>query len=111
VLALQLIIAGLMGGAQAAQQADAGGLGRHVLCLTGSPDRSDSTPANPHHHDLCCTPACAGGALLAPSAFAAVAYAAIAVTVVRSTADFGARPATTPPGLGRGPRAPPSNLV
>ena len=111
VLALQLVVAGLTSGVQAAQSLGARTLGLHVLCLTGGADRSDSTPAGAHDHDLCCTLACAGVALLAPARFAAVAYAAVLTTVVHSTADFGARPATAPPGLGQGPRAPPSDLV
>jgi hypothetical protein len=52
-----------------------------------------------------------GTALLAPTAFATVAFAAITATVIHSTRDFGTRPSTAPPGLGQGPRAPPADLV
>lgn len=114
-LALQLILAGLLSGAQAAQSAGALGLSAHVLCLNdpsdGDAGPGESTPAGPHRHDLCCTLACGGVALPAPQAFEAVAYAAAVLAVVPATADFGARPATAPPGLGQGPRAPPADLV
>ena len=109
VLAFQLILAGLSSGVQAAQTLNALALNPHTLCLTrlasGSPDRSGSMPAGTYHYDLCCTLAC-GVELLAPQIFAAIAYAT-AIAVVHATVDFGARPGTVPPGLGRGPRAPP----
>lgn len=114
-LALQLIVAGLAGAAQAARNVDALAFNLHILCLTGSVggdlDRSGSTPASPHGHDFCGTFACAGVVLLAPQFFAVVAYTAASLVAVPPAFDFGARPATAPPGLGRGPRAPPSDLV
>ena len=114
-LALQLIVGGLLSGVQTAQSAGGPGLPAHVLCLSdpagGGSGPDSSTPAGPHRHDFCCTLACGGVALLAPQTFAAVAYAAAVLAVVPSTADFGARPATAPPGLGQGPRAPPADLV
>src|SRR3954470_10814095 len=66
VLALQLVVAGLTSGVQA-QSLGARTLGLHFLCLTGGADRSDSKLAGAHDHDLCCTLACAGVALLAPA--------------------------------------------
>ena len=115
VLALYLIIAGLASATQTARSLDAlASLDPHALCLSGAAsERSGedgSQPVGPHHHDLCCTLAC-GVALLAPTAFATIAFAAITTTVVHSTRDFGARPSTAPPGLGQGPRAPPADLV
>ena len=115
VLALQLIVAGIAGAAQAAQNVDALALNPHGLCLTGSVggdlDRNGSTPAGPYGHTLCGAFACAGVVLLAPQFFAVVAYTAASLVAVPPAFDFGARPATAPPGLGRGPRAPPSDLV
>jgi hypothetical protein len=114
-LALQLIVAGLAGTAQAAKSFDALAPNPHILCLTGSVggdlDRNGSTPASPYGHDLCGTFVCAGVVLLAPESFAVVAYATASLVAVHPTFDFDARPATAPPGLGRGPRAPPSDLV
>ena len=111
VLALFLIIAGLASATQTAQSFDVlANLDPHAFCLSGAASESSedggSQPVGPHHHDLCCTLAC-GVALLAPTAFATITFAAITTTVVHSTRDFGARPSTAPPGLGQGPRAPP----
>ena len=115
VLALHLIIAGLASAIQTARSLDAlPSLDPHAFCLSGAAGESSnedgSQPVGAHHHDLCCTLAC-GAALLAPTAFATIAFAAITTTVVHSTRDFGARPSTAPPGLGQGPRAPPADLV
>ena len=111
VLALQLIVAGMAGGAQA--QSLEALANPHALCAGAAgegPERSGSTPAAPHSHDSCCTLAC-GVALPAPRIFSPVAYPIVAIAVVHATADFAARPATAPPGLGQGPRAPPSDLA
>jgi hypothetical protein len=115
VLALHLIIAGLASTSQTVRSLDALlSLDPHAFCLSGaageSSDEGRSQPLGPHHHDLCCTLAC-GVALFAPTAFATIAFAARTTTVVHSTRDFGARPSTAPPGLGQGPRAPPTDLV
>jgi hypothetical protein len=109
VLALYLFIAGLASAMQSARNLDP-----HALCLTDaageSLDGGGSTPASPHHHGLCCTLADGSVALFAPTAFVVVAYAP-AFSIIHPTFDFGARPSTAPPGLGQGPRAPPSDLV
>src|SRR4051794_39238845 len=115
LLALFLIIAGLASATQTARSLDAlASLDPHALCLSGAASESSeqdrSQPVGPHQHDLCCMLAC-GVALLAPTAFATIAFAAVTPTVVPSTRDFGARPSTAPPGLGQGPRAPPADLV
>jgi hypothetical protein len=111
VLALFLIIAGLTSATQTARRLDAlSSLDPHAFCLSDAAGESfkedGSQPVGAHHHDLCCTLAC-GAALLAPTAFAIITFAAITTAVVLSTRDFSARPATAPPGLGQGPRAPP----
>ena len=114
-LALQLIVAAMAGGAQAARSLDASALYPHALCVAGAPsggpEQRGSTPASPHRHDGCCLLAC-DVALHAPHPIVtAVAYRTVALTVIQATAALSARPETAPPGLGRGPRAPPSHLV
>ena len=114
VCALQLILAGLSAGARPASGPEALAFDPHVLCLTdpaGGSDPSGPVPAAAHRHDLCCTLACGILAPLAPAAFAMLAYAAASAVVAPPAFDFGARPATAPPGRGPGPRAPPSALV
>ena len=111
VLVLYLLGAGLANATYTARSHDVlASLDPHALCLSGSAgensNKGSSQPVGSHQHDLCCTLAC-GVALLAPTVFATIAYAAIATTVVSSTSDFGARPSTALPGLGQGPRAPP----
>jgi hypothetical protein len=115
VLALHLIGAGLVRAAHAAQKSGLQALlDPHALCLSGpesdSPAGDRPDPGDTHHHDLCCTVVC-GVALLTPTAFTAITYAAAPAPVVHPTSDFGARPSTAPPGSGQGPRAPPSFLV
>ena len=100
VLALYLLIAGLASAAQTARSLDdaLASLDPHTLCLTSaaseSPDGSGSTPANPHHHDLCCTLACGSVALLAPAVFVSVAYAAASKVVVHPTSHIRLRLST-----------------
>ncbi len=111
VLALHLLMAGLANATYTARNLDVlASLDPHALCLSGpageNSNKGGSQPVGSHQHDLCCALAC-GVALLAPTVFATITYAAIATTVVSSTSDFGARPSTAPPGLGQGPRAPP----
>lgn len=121
VLALQLLLVGLDGSSQAARalgvRADLDGV--HALC---APDRaldaaSDATsgPAGPARagHGACCTLACLGGPALDPPRAATIERPAPRATrLARAwSVDLGARPATAPPGRGRGPRAPPSDLT
>ena len=114
-LALHLIVAAMAGGAQAARSLDAFALHPHAPCMAGAasggPERRGSTPASPHRDDGCCTLAC-GVALHAPHAIViAVAYRTVALAVIQATVALSARPETASPGLGRGPRAPPSRPV
>ena len=115
VLVFHLIITGLAGAVRAAQDFSPQALlDPHALCLSGaesdSPDGDGSGPLDRQHHNLCCTLAY-GKALPTSTAFATIAYRAVTATIAHPTSDFGARPSTAPPGLGQGPRAPPSDLV
>ena len=112
VLAVQLILASMVGGAQAARSLDAFDLSSRALCLTGTAgdafERHGSVPASPHRHDLCCTLAC--GVALPASGATVIAVVYGPMPPVRVETIFSAR-SETPPGLGRGPRAPPRRLV
>jgi hypothetical protein len=112
VLTVQLIGAGVAGAASAADALR--GLDPHALCLSAASDPSDRGSADqkeqPHLHGLCCTLAFASTSCAASDSFLTVVYDQQAETL-SSTADLGARPATAPPKLGRGPRPPPSDLA
>jgi hypothetical protein len=113
VLALHLLVAGLVTATHIARSRDVpASLDPHALCLSAGENANEGgpQPLGSHQHDLCCTLACST-ALSAPVTFTAITYRATATTVVASTSDFGARPSTAPPGLGQGPRAPPTDLV
>src|SRR3954453_381560 len=106
VLALHLILAGLASTSQTVRSLDALlSLDPHAFCLSGAAgensNEDQSQPVGRHPHELCCTMACRA-ALVAPTAFAAIAFAAPTTTVVPATRDTAARPSPAPPGLGQG---------
>lgn len=117
VIALQPLANSVAGAAQAAKRLDPldPASPAHILCLPSSAGLDGQNAPLSHddrgEHDLCCTLAC-GVMLAAALPTAVVAHIPVRLALAApATADLTARPATAPPGQGRGPRAPPLYLI
>jgi len=105
-----VLLAQLLGVGFASAFSSGRGSDQHAICSLASADGSDERNSDyAHLHRMCCTAAFAEADLVVPEAFGFVAHFEQAPVI--PSADFGARPSTAPPKLGRGPRPPPSDLA